>query len=93
MSTSARSLAAVRPLAPNLRLRVNARKALSVALILVVWQLVVALGGMNPLFLPSPASVLVAGWELIRSGQLPHGIEEQRQRIAVPPDRLQRRLD
>ena len=62
MSTSAESLAAARPVAPNLRLRVNARKALSVALILVVWQLVVTLGGMNPLFLPSPASVLVAAW-------------------------------
>jgi NitT/TauT family transport system permease protein len=74
MSTSAESLAAARPVAPNLRLRVNARKALSVALILVVWQAVVALGGMNPLFLPSPASVLVAGWELIRSGQLPWAV-------------------
>ena len=74
MSTSAGSLAGARPLAPNLRLRVNARKALSVALILVVWQLIVALGGMNPLFLPSPASVLVAGWELIRSGQLPWAV-------------------
>lgn len=74
MSTSAGSLAAARPLAPNLRLRVNARKALSVVLILVVWQGVVALGGMNPLFLPSPASVLVAAWELIRSGQLPWAV-------------------
>ena len=52
----------------------NARKALSVALLLVVWQLIVDLGGMNPLFLPSPASVLVAAWELIRSGQLPWAI-------------------
>jgi NitT/TauT family transport system permease protein len=74
MSTSAESLAAARPLAPNLRLRVNARKALSVVLILGVWQAVVVLGGMNPLFLPSPASVLVAGWELIRSGQLPWAV-------------------
>ena len=74
MSTSAESLAAARPLAPNLRLRMNARKALSVALILVVWQCIVALGGMNPLFLPSPAAVLVAGWELIRSGQLPWAV-------------------
>jgi NitT/TauT family transport system permease protein len=74
MSTSAGSLAAARPVAPNLRLRVNARKALSVALILAVWQGIVALGGMNPLFLPSPASVLVAGWELIRSGQLPWAV-------------------
>lgn len=74
MSTRAGSLPATRPVAPNLRLRVNARKALSVALLLVVWQAVVGLGGMNPLFLPSPASVLVTGWELMRSGQLPWAI-------------------
>ena len=74
MSTRAESLAAARPVAPNLRLRVNARKALSVALILVVWQAIVSLGGMNPLFLPSPAAVLVSGWELIRSGQLPWAV-------------------
>jgi ABC-type nitrate/sulfonate/bicarbonate transport system permease component len=74
VSTSAESLAAARPVAPNLRLRVNARKALSVALILVVWQAIVSLGGMNPLFLPSPVSVLVSGWELIRSGQLPWAV-------------------
>jgi NitT/TauT family transport system permease protein len=74
VSTSAESLAAARPRAPNLRLRVNARKALSVALILVVWQAIVSLGGMNPLFLPSPAAVLVSGWELILSGQLPWAV-------------------
>ena len=74
MSTRAESLAAARPAAPNLRLRVNARKALSVVLILVVWQAIVSLGGLNPLFLPSPASVLVSGWELILSGQLPWAV-------------------
>ncbi|HMH49272.1 MAG TPA: ABC transporter permease [Candidatus Acidoferrum sp.] len=74
MSTRAESLAAARPAAPNLRLRVNARKALSVALILVVWQAIVSLGGMNPLFLPSPAAVLVSAWELILSGQLPWAV-------------------
>jgi NitT/TauT family transport system permease protein len=74
MSTRADSLATRRPLAPSLRLRVNARKALSVAALLAVWQLIVDLGGMNPLFLPSPASVLVATWELIRSGQLPWAV-------------------
>ena len=74
MSTSAESLAAARPAAPNLRLRVNARKALSVSLILVVWQAIVSLGGMNPLFLPSPAAVLVSAWELILSGQLPWAV-------------------
>jgi NitT/TauT family transport system permease protein len=74
MSTRAGSLPVARTLPSNVRLRVNARKALSVALILVVWQAVVTLGGLNPLFLPSPASVLAAGWELIRSGQLPWAI-------------------
>ena len=74
MSTRAGSLATARPLAPSLRLRMNARKALSVALLLVVWQFIVVLGGMNPLFLPSPTSVLVAAWELIRSGQLPWAV-------------------
>ena len=74
MSTRAESLAAARPATPNLRLRVNARKALSVALILVVWQAIVSLGGMNPLFLPSPFAVLVSGWELILSGQLPWAV-------------------
>jgi ABC-type nitrate/sulfonate/bicarbonate transport system permease component len=74
MSTRAGSLPAARPLAPSLRLRVNARKALSVALILAVWQAIVSLGGMNPLFLPSPAAVLVSGWELILSGQLPWAV-------------------
>jgi NitT/TauT family transport system permease protein len=74
VSTRAGSLATPRPMAPRLRLRLNVRKALSVASLLVVWQLVVALGGVNPLFLPSPASVLVAGGELIRSGQLPWAV-------------------
>jgi NitT/TauT family transport system permease protein len=74
VSTRAGSLATPRPMAPRLRLRLNVRKALSVASLLAVWQLVVALGGVNPLFLPSPASVLVAGGELIRSGQLPWAV-------------------
>ena len=81
MSTSAESLAAARPLAPSLRLRVNARKALSVALILVIWQVIVSVGGMNPLFLPSPASVLVTGWELMLSGQLPWAVLVSMNRI------------
>lgn len=74
------SIAATRPLStvtaarPRRRRRLNVRKAVSVALILVAWQLLVSMGRINALFLPAPASVLVAGWDMIRSGDLPWAV-------------------
>ena len=74
MSTVAGSLATRRTWGPPRWLVVNGRKAISVVAILAVWQLLVLAGRVNPLFLPAPASVLAAMWDMIRSGQLPWAV-------------------
>ena len=53
------------------RLARQGRRLGSALLILVVWQLLVQTGKINPLFLPAPLSVLAAMWKLTVSGTLP----------------------
>jgi ABC-type nitrate/sulfonate/bicarbonate transport system permease component len=64
-----------------MKLHANLRKLVSVVFILVVWQIVVGMGRVNPLFLPAPLSVLGATWEMTLSGQLPWAVLVSANRI------------
>jgi len=55
----------------------------SVALPLVVWTLLSATGAVKPLFLPSPASVARAGWNLAGSGLLWSDISATLSRVGI----------
>lgn len=57
--------------------------AASVATPLVVWAVLSATHAVKPLFLPSPAAVLRAGWDLAASGQLWTDASATLQRVAV----------
>ena len=50
------------------------RQIVSVAGLLVLWQLMVQTGKLSELFLPAPLSVLASMWEMTRSGQLPWAV-------------------
>jgi len=52
----------------------HARKAASVAGLLLLWQLLVQSGRLSELFLPAPLAVLALMWEMTRSGQLPWAV-------------------
>jgi NitT/TauT family transport system permease protein len=41
-----------------------------VGVLLVLWEIICRLGWVSPLFLPSPTSILAAGWELLTKGEL-----------------------
>ena len=76
-----RSIPSAAPPRPRRGFRFNVRKAASVAVLLGTWQVVVSLGGVNPLFLPAPASVLVATWNMTRAGDLPWAVLVSMNRI------------
>lgn len=55
----------------------------SIALPLVVWTLLSATGAVKPLFLPSPAAVARAGWDLAGSGLLWSDISATLTRVGI----------
>ncbi|MFI7544323.1 ABC transporter permease [Actinoplanes sp. NPDC049599] len=55
----------------------------SVLVPLVAWVAVAATGAVQEAFLPSPAAVLAAGWEMARSGQLAADTWASGQRILI----------
>jgi NitT/TauT family transport system permease protein len=58
-------------------------RLLSVAVPLVVWIALRASGSVNPDYLPSPAQVWSAGWDMLRSGELGTDTGASVQRIAL----------
>jgi len=54
----------------------------SVLGLLLLWQILVQAGRINPLFLPAPLSVLGAMWEMTRSGELPWAVLVSLNRVA-----------
>jgi NitT/TauT family transport system permease protein len=50
--------------------------------LLLLWQILVQAGRINPLFLPAPLSVLGAMWEMTRSGELPWAVLVSLNRVA-----------
>lgn len=56
---------------------------LGILAILVVWEVICRAGLVSPLYLPSPTSILLAGWEMIRNGELLKNTEASLYRIAV----------
>ena len=52
----------------------HGRQIASVVGLLLVWQVLVQAGRINPLFLPAPLSVLGSMWEMTRSGELPWAV-------------------
>lgn len=63
------------------RLARQGRRLGSALLILVVWQLLVQTGKINPLFLPAPLSVLAAMWKLTVAGTLPWAVTVSLHRV------------
>ncbi len=58
------------------------RQLASVLGLLLLWQVLVQAGRINPLFLPAPLSVLAAMWEMTRSGELPWAVLVSLNRVA-----------
>ena len=58
------------------------RQIASVLGLLLLWQILVQAGRINPLFLPAPLSVLGAMWEMTRSGELPWAVLVSLNRVA-----------
>jgi sulfonate transport system permease protein len=55
--------------APDLR---KLRRFISPLVLVLLWQAASSLGLISPRTLASPATVVMAGWELLLSGELPH---------------------
>jgi NitT/TauT family transport system permease protein len=51
--------------------------------ILVLWEVICQLELVPPLFLPSPSSILLAGWDMLTSGELHENVLASLFRIAV----------
>jgi NitT/TauT family transport system permease protein len=60
----------------------HGRQFASVLGLLLLWQILVQAGRINPLFLPAPLSVLAAMWEMTRSGELPWAVLVSLNRVA-----------
>jgi NitT/TauT family transport system permease protein len=60
----------------------HGRQLASVLGLLLLWQILVQAGRINPLFLPAPLSVLAAMWEMTRSGELPWAVLVSLNRVA-----------
>lgn len=56
---------------------------IGIAVLLLIWELVCRLGLVSPLFLPSPTSILAAGWELLTKGELLQDIGTSLYRIVL----------
>lgn len=52
----------------------NSRRAASIALTLVLWQILVQAGKLDALFLPAPLTVLKAMWQMTLAGTLPWAV-------------------
>ena len=61
--------APVRRAMPDLR---KLRRFLSPLVLVLLWQAASSLGLISPRTLASPATVILSGWELLLSGELPH---------------------
>lgn len=56
---------------------------LGIAGLLVIWQIICELGWVSPMALPSPLSILAAGWEMAASGSLMENVWTSLVRILV----------
>ena len=58
-------------------------RALGLAGLLVLWEVLTRTGWVPALFLPSPVGVLAAGWDMLRTGELLTHLATSLQRIAL----------
>jgi ABC-type nitrate/sulfonate/bicarbonate transport system permease component len=56
---------------------------LGILAVLAVWELICRNGLVSSLYLPSPSSVLLAGWEMVLTGELLNNVKASLYRIAV----------